>query len=90
MATALDKSPAQSKTGYFYGYSVFQWQDAFWKCPGTICTESQFGMQKRAAHLTEGTIGGGKCGIPVNSFKYPVFHFEHKLAWETTVEAFAP
>jgi hypothetical protein len=90
VATALDKSPAGSKTAYFYGYSVFQWQDAFWKCPGMICTESQFGIQRRGARLTEGTIAGGKCGIPVNSFTYPVIRLEHKLAWESTVEAFEP
>jgi hypothetical protein len=86
----LAKSPPTSKTGYFYGFSVFQWQDAFWKCPGEICTESQFGIQKRASHLAEGTIVGGKCGIPVNSFRYPVVNFSHKPAWQTTVDAFTP
>ena len=90
VATALDTTAPGSKTAYFYGYSVFQWQDAFWKCPGKICTESQFGIQKRGVRLTEGTIAGGKCGIPVNSFKYPVVQFEHKPAWESTVDAFAP
>jgi hypothetical protein len=77
VATALDNTPAGSKIAYLYGFSVFQWQDAFWKCPG-IC-------------LTEGTVGGGgSCGIPVNSFKHPVVNLEHKLAWQSTVKAFAP
>jgi hypothetical protein len=82
-------TPAGSKTAYSYGFSVFQWQDAFWKCPG-ICTETQFGIQRRGARLTEGTVGGGRCGIPVNSFNYPVVDLEHKLAWQSTVKAFAP
>jgi hypothetical protein len=90
VGTELAKSLPESKTGYFYGFSVFQSQDAFWKCPGTICTESQFGIQKRASFLTEGTVGGGRCGIPVNSFKYPVRGFADKPAWESTVNAFAP
>jgi hypothetical protein len=90
VATALDTTPAGSKTAYFYGFSVFQWQDAFWKCSG-ICTETQFGIQRRDARLTEGTVGGGgSCGIPVNRFKYPVVNLEHKLAWQSTVKAFAP
>jgi hypothetical protein len=86
----LARSAPTSQTGYFYGFSVFQWQDAFWKCPGTICTESQFGIQRKSTQLTEGTIGGGKCGIPVNTYRYPVPNFEHKLAWDITVNAFAP
>jgi hypothetical protein len=90
VANDLDKTPAGSKTAYFYGFSVFQWQDAFWKCPGKICTESQFGIQERGTPLTEGKIGGGKCGIPVNTFTYPVIQLEHKLAWQSTVDAFAP
>ncbi len=90
VATALDNTAAASKTAYFYGFSVFQWQDAFWKCPGTICTESQFGIQKRGAHLTEGTVAGGKCGIPAGRFKYPVVQLEHKQAWQSTIDAFAP
>jgi hypothetical protein len=89
VAMQLDTTPATSKTGYFYGFSVFQWQDAFWKCPNEICTESQFGIQKRAAPLTQGTIGGGRCGIPVNQFTYPVINLQHKLAWDSTVHAFA-
>ncbi len=86
----LAKSAPTSKTGYFYGFSVFQWQDAFWKCPGRICTESQFGIQKRSSQLVEGVIGGGRCGIPVNSFRYPVPNFVPKLAWQTTIDAFTP
>jgi hypothetical protein len=83
----LAKSPG---TPYFYGFSVFQWQDAFWKCPGTICTESQFGIQKRGTHRAEGTIGGGKCGIPVDTFKYPVPNFVKKPAYNSAADAFAP
>jgi hypothetical protein len=90
VAVELGRTTPGSKTAYFYGFSVFQWQDAFWKCPGTICTESQFGIQKRASFLTEGTIAGGRCRIPVNSFKYPVTDLQHKLAWESTVRGFAP
>lgn len=86
----LARSAPTSKTGYFYGFSVFQWQDAFWKCPGQNCTEAQFGIQKRGSQLVEGVIGGGRCGIPVNSFKYPVVNFVPKLAWQTTIDAFAP
>jgi hypothetical protein len=91
-AMALDTTPLASKTGYFYGFSVFQWQDAFWKCPpeNPYCTEGQFGIQKRASPLTEGTIGGGRCGIPVNALKYPVVNLQPKLAWDPTVQAFAP
>lgn len=83
----LARSPG---TPYFYGFSVFQWQDAFWKCPGKVCTESQFGIQKRGTQLTDRTIGGGKCGIPVNTFKYPVPNFVKKPAYQSTVDAFAP
>jgi len=88
---ALDTTPSNSKTGYFYGFSVFQWQDAFWKCPAEnpYCTEGQFGIQKRGSPLTQGTIGGGRCGIPVNTFTYPVINLQHKLAWDPTVQAFA-
>jgi len=51
VGVALAKSAPNSKTGYFYGFSVFQWQDAFWKCPGGQCinTETQFGIQKRGS-----------------------------------------
>jgi hypothetical protein len=85
----LSTAPAKSSTGYFYGFSVFQWQDAFWKCPGTICTESQFGITKRGSQINEGTIAGGRCGIPANTFKYPVVNLEQKPAWQSTVEAFS-
>jgi hypothetical protein len=54
------------------------------------CTDGQFGVQKRASPLTQGTIGGGRCGIPVNKFKYPVVNLQPKLAWDPTVQAFAP
>jgi hypothetical protein len=92
VAMALDTTPTTSKTGYFYGFSIFQWQDAFWKCPpeNPYCTDGQFGVQKRASPLTQGTIGGGRCGIPVNKFKYPVVNLQPKLAWDPTVQAFAP
>jgi hypothetical protein len=90
VAVDLANSAPNSSTGYFYGFSVFQWQDAFWKCPGRICSESQFGIQNRGSQLIEGTIGGGKCGIPVNTFTYPVVNLNQKPAWDSTVNAFAP
>jgi hypothetical protein len=86
---ALSNAPAASSTGYFYGFSVFQWQDAFWKCPGRVCTESQFGITKRGPQIKEGTVAGGRCGIPVNTFKYPVVNLEQKPAWQSTVDAFS-
>jgi hypothetical protein len=86
---ALSNAPSSSATGYFYGFSVFQWQDAFWKCPGENCTEAQFGIQRKGTPRTEGTIGGGRCGIPKNTFKYPVVNLVPKAAWQSTVNAFA-
>ncbi len=76
VATALAKSSSDSGTGYFYGFAVFQWQDAFWKCPGEACTESLFGIQTVGPKVMDGSISGGNCGLA--STTYPVNKFDRK------------
>ena len=83
----IDAAAPRSATPYFYGFSAFQFQDAFWKCPGTICTESQFGFQKVGVQKMTGTIaGGGSCNLPKNT--YPVVDFIRKDAYNSVVDAF--
>lgn len=71
---ALAKNPPTSS--FFYGFSVFQWQDAFWKCPHeyvkgkTGCTESLFGIQTVGKQTATGNIAGGPCGLQPTT--YPV------------------
>jgi hypothetical protein len=85
VGSALAKTPASSGTGYFYGFSVFQWQDAFWKCPieysnGNWCNQSLFGIQTVGSKTIDGQITGGACGLksatfPVNTLNpKPIFN----------------
>ena len=85
VGSALAKTAQNSATGYFYGFAVFQWQDAFWKCPaeytnGKWCTESLFGIQTVGPKTMDGQIAGGACGLqrttyPVNKLQpKPVFN----------------
>jgi hypothetical protein len=85
VGSALAKTAITSGTGYFYGFAVFQWQDAFWKCPaeyssGMRCTQSLFGIQTVGAKTMDGQIPGGACGLrpatyPVNKLDpKPVFN----------------
>ena len=68
-----------ASTSYFYGFAIFQWQDAFWKCPneykgydkGTACTESTFGIQTVGSQSGTGNITGGVCGLSTTA-TYPV------------------
>lgn len=58
-----------AKSGYFYGFAIFQWQNEFFKGG----TEAQWGVVEQSAPPTQtGTIIGGVCGIPSNTFTYPV------------------
>lgn len=72
-AALAKNSPTSS---FFYGFAVFQWQDAFWKCPNRYakgtpgCTESLFGIQTVGAMTTSGSISGGQCGLQATT--YPV------------------
>ena len=52
--------------------------------------ETQFEIQRRGAETMQGTIAGGECGIPRNTFKYPVVNLTPKLSWQTTIDTFAP
>lgn len=67
---------------YFFGFAIFQWQDAFWKCAdeykkypeGKACTESTFGIQTVGDKTMTGTITNRNCGLlggtyPVNAFE---------------------
>ncbi len=94
-AAALAQTPPTSK--YFYGFAIFQWQDAFWKCPNeytkgkTGCTESLFGIQTVGGQTTTGNIPGGPCGLrpatyPVNKFDPKPVFTEIPGAITTTME----
>jgi hypothetical protein len=73
-------------TKFFYGFSVFQWQDAFWKCPAEYgggrpngCTESLFGVQTVGAKTMDGSIVNTNCGL--NAATYPVNTLDHTPAY---------
>jgi hypothetical protein len=65
----IAQSPSDSQTGYFYGFSIFQWQNEFF-FPGT---QGAWGVLEQSSPPTgTGTIIGGLCGIPSNTFTYPI------------------
>jgi hypothetical protein len=65
----LAQSASSSATGYFYGFSIFQWQNEFFYTG----TQAAWGVLEQGSPPTgNGTIAGGLCGIPSNSFTYPV------------------
>ncbi len=78
-AALAKNSPTSS---FFYGFSVFQWQDAFWNCPNryangtSACTESLFGIQTVGPKTTDGQISGGRCGLQATT--YPVNTLDQK------------
>jgi hypothetical protein len=60
---------AKISNGYFYGFAIFQWQNEFFKGGA----EAQWGVvEQSGAPTANGTISGGECGIPSNTFTYPV------------------
>jgi hypothetical protein len=61
--------PLAKTGGYFYGLAIFQWQNQFF----LTGTEANFGVVQQSSPPTgTGTIIGGVCGIPSNTFTYPV------------------
>jgi hypothetical protein len=77
--TALVSATDGALKSYFYGFSVFQWQDAFWKCPrdyknnyanGGACTESTFGIQTVGDLTMNAPITNNNCGLQGGT--YPV------------------
>jgi hypothetical protein len=66
----LAKSATTSRTGYFYGFSIFQWQNEFFDTG----TQATWGVLEQGSPPTDnGTIaGGGVCNIPPSTFTYPV------------------
>jgi hypothetical protein len=80
----LAKSARTSRTGYFYGFSIFQWQNEFFYTG----SQAEWGVLEQGAPPSgQGTIAGGVCGIPSNSFTYPVDPLNDKPNFAAIVQA---
>ena len=78
----IAQSPSDSKTGYFYGFSIFQWQNEFFLSGA----QGTWGVVGQGTPPTgDGTIIGGLCGIPPDS--YPIDPLNDKPNFAAIVSA---